>query len=138
MFGIENPRLPDPNSLEEQLQPYVDKVQRELDALRLQQALDFLDSISEDEPDNLPARDESRIVDLSHPRNWHDAIDLLQHLAELGNRTKANQICAVLTRAFDSAPEIRDYSGADWALVICSLVERFVLTASSMPSPLKN
>ena len=134
MFGIDNPRPPDPDSLEEQLKQCIERAQRELD---IAQARSFIDAICEDEPDNLPARDESRI-DLSAPKTWHDGIDLLRHLAELGDRTEANKISQVLARAFDAEKSIHHCSGGTWALVLVSMVERAVLTAKDMPQPPKN
>ena len=139
MFGIDQlcNVSPDPNSLEEQLQPYVDKVQRELDALRIQQALAFFDALTNDETANVPVQDESR-VDLSHPKNWHQAIDLIGHLADLGDRVEANKISQVLARALDAHPEIHGLTGASWCLALLNMVERAVLAAPSMPSPPKN
>jgi len=81
--------------------------------------------------------DESRI-DLSKPKNWHGAIDLLRHLAELDDRNDAQTISQVLARALDAEKSIHHCSGGTWALVLISMVEHAVLNAKDMPQMPKN
>jgi len=77
-------------------------------------------------------------IDLSKPKNWHDAIDLLRHLAKLGDRNEANKISQVLARALDAEKSIRHCSGGTWALVLVSMVEHAVLSAKDAPGPPRN
>ena len=81
--------------------------------------------------------DQTRI-DLSKPKNWHDAIDLLRHVAELGDRNDAHKISQVLARAFDAEKSIQHCSGGTWALVLISMVEHAVLNAKDMSQTIRN
>jgi hypothetical protein len=87
--------------------------------------------------DDSPVHDESRI-DLSKPKNWHEGIDLLRHVASTGSREEANAISKVLRDALDAHLATHACSGASWCLALIAMIEHAVTTFQKMPQTPKN
>ena len=133
MYGI-NSNIPhDPNPFEQALA----EAERKLALLNFRQAVnELVDSLVPDE-DYLPLRDLTRI-DLSKPANFHEAVDLLRHMAELGNPAEADKLANVLAAALDTYPSIRQLTGATWALILLKMLDRAITIVPTMPSSPKN